>query len=302
MDELRLQLDDISLLPCSANNIGDGPEGPEVRVIADKLQLLLGNTLKAVNGVEPKFSPPVDLSDHNGKTINGVTAYGKKLLLTFNDKSLLVFSLGMTGRILFEPERPQHVRCELTLAYNDGTLPRGFCYNRRLYYEDMRKFGSIEHFKDEEQFFSRHLLGPDILRNLLSQDSSSPNLCQAINFIGDPLHVRSPICKVLLNQEILVGVGNYIKSEVLHIANIHPETIASHLTPFQRRALLIAIAKVMWDSYTSGGYTMSDFLNPDGTPGSFRPQVYGQKTYLSFPVHRFKTSDNRSTFSIYYTQ
>jgi formamidopyrimidine-DNA glycosylase len=94
---------------------------------------------------------------------------------------------------------------------------------------------------------------------------------------------NTQVCTFLLDQSNLSGVGNYLKSEILYHAAIHPSRTVVSLTDDEVEALYIHTVRVMAASLKAGGYTMSDYLSPDGSTGGYQPSVYG-KSY---------TSDNR---------
>lgn len=84
---------------------------------------------------------------------------------------------------------------------------------------------------------------------------------------------------VLLDQELVAGIGNIYADEALFKSGIQPEAIASRLSKKQIERLRIAIIEVLKTAIEQGGTTFSDFLSPAGINGNYGriAWVYGRK-------------------------
>ena len=83
----------------------------------------------------------------------------------------------------------------------------------------------------------------------------------------------------LMDNKLVVGVGNIYASESLFAAGIHPDRLASSLSLAECELLARVIKAVLLRSIEQGGTTLKDFLQSDGKPGYFAQelQVYGRK-------------------------
>jgi len=106
---------------------------------------------------------------------------------------------------------------------------------------------------------------------------------------------------LLMDQKIVVGVGNIYAAEALFAAGIHPARAAGQVSRARYRALAEAVKRILAYAIRRGGTTLRDFISPDGLPGYFEQElfVYGRagepcKTCAT-PV-KAVTLGQRSTF------
>jgi formamidopyrimidine-DNA glycosylase len=87
-----------------------------------------------------------------------------------------------------------------------------FCFanNRRLAFDDQRKFGEIELIEDVDEFVETRSLGPDALEISFSQ------------FKAIMQKHRGAVKAILLNQQLIAGIGNLYADEILFRARMHP--------------------------------------------------------------------------------
>jgi formamidopyrimidine-DNA glycosylase len=131
-----------------------------------------------------------------------------------------------------------------------------------LIYNDPRRFGLMDLARTGEIEKSRHFahLGPEPLED---------------KFTGEVLRHQigkraAPIKLALLNQEIVVGLGNIYVCEALHMSHIHPARPANSLSKYEA-ALLVANSKqILCAAIAAGGSTLKDFAHADGTLGGFQ--------------------------------
>jgi len=189
-----------------------------------------------------------------GKTIGGVRRHGKFILIDFSDATAsLGIHLGMTGKLLIDAELGPHSHAIIT-------LDKGM-----LVYDDIRQFGRIEL---SDQFAGRmERLGPDPLA--VGREA----------FVARLRARKSMVKPLLLNQNFLRGMGNIYTDEALYRAGIHPRALASRLSRDRAARLHGAIEEVLFESITSGGSSVSDYVDSDGRRGSFqlKHRVYGKK-------------------------
>ena len=91
---------------------------------------------------------------------------------------------------------------------------------------------------------------------------------------------RKTILKaVLLNQEVISGIGNIYADEICYAAGVLPTRNVQKLKPDELKKLFAACQRIMKDAVANGGTTFHSFLKGDGRPGGYRSKlrVYGRK-------------------------
>lgn len=271
-------------LPHPYNKIGDGPEGPEVRVVADRLRpKILNATLQSITPIHSNKFSALDMFTPG--TITSIYSYGKKLILEIAYSYAIMFSLGMTGSFQYFTESHPH---DIGL-FHTSTVS--------FVFRDSRRFGNIKLLsKSDLCCWINQELGPDILQSAVD-NNSLPLETWIERFQA---HSKLAVCKALLDQSIVAGIGNYLKSEILYFAAIHPETKVGQLTLEQLTDLYRCAHHIILVSYMYGGLTIESYINPDGEPGVYPRSVYG-KDYdpLGRPVTAIQTSDGRRSFLVY---
>ncbi len=164
--------------------------------------------------------------------------------------------------------------------------------NGDFHYKDTRKFGTFKFFEDKPDLLLKKLekdLGPDMLNENVDNGTFITQLRKKDNH---------NICKVIMNQKVIAGVGNYIKSEALYKAKIDPWKTVGMITDAELILLNQKIKEVIYSAYQSKGATFSDYELPDGTIGTytFKFEVYNQrKDPNGHNVIREVTPDKRMT-------
>lgn len=216
------------------------PELPEVETVVRGLRNILpGWRVTSVEGVIP-----VEIV---GKSIHVVRRYGKLIILNFAD-GMLFIHLGMTG--------------QLTLSRESGPYTRGRILTDQgaLRFDDIRKFGKVFWALDYPK------RGPDPLE--LSVEEFASIISRR----------RGGVKALLLNQDVLRGVGNIYADEILFRARIHPAAIAADLSNSRLARLHASMLAVLEEAIAAGGSSISDYISATGERGTFQEQhrVYGK--------------------------
>ena len=102
-------------------------------------------------------------------------------------------------------------------------------------------------------------------------------------FDGDYLFARSrgrsaPVKSFLMDQRIVVGVGNIYAAEALFAAGISPLRAAGRVSRERYALLAEAVKAILEGAIRRGGTTLRDFISPDGAPGYFEQELaaYGR--------------------------
>jgi formamidopyrimidine-DNA glycosylase len=245
------------------------PELPEVETVRRGLvELVQGYTIRSAQDFHARALKPTSLAPlHNlvGAKISAVNRRGKFLWFTLNRDEVLVAHLGMSGQFLLaHPDRPaaKHVRARFNLS-------RGL-RSRELMFVDQRTFGwlSIEPLVNGIAAPATHI----------ALDPFDPNFDkQAV--ITRIRSRKAAIKSIILNQEIMSGVGNIYADESLWRAKIHPETPSNQLSARKVTSLVDYAAEVMSEALALGGTSFDAmYINVNGESGFFDQSLaaYGQ--------------------------
>ncbi len=243
------------------------PEMPEVETIRRSLQHRLeGRQFTAVDIRLPRLIKRPVAADFPGyvlhRQIITLARRGKYLLLYLEGDMVLVIHLRMTGKLMYatacdEPDHYTHIIFHL----DNGD---------RLFYADTRTLGTIYALEESELWRIAGLtrMGPEPLSDEFTFDYFSQTLRSR----------KGRIKALLLNQDVIGGLGNIYVDESLAIACIDPDRGASTLTPDELERLYNAINKVIGDAIHHGGTTFRDYRDGEGQSGSHQHHlhVYGR--------------------------
>jgi formamidopyrimidine-DNA glycosylase len=164
--------------------------------------------------------------------------------------------------------------------------------------------GRVLRFHDPRRFGSLHwVVGDALAHPLLAKLGPEP---LSTDFDAEYLHratrKRSVAIKhLIMNSQIVVGVGNIYASEALFRARISPRRAARRITREESKALVRAIKEVLSEAIEIGGTTLRDYVNAEGTPGYFSQQLFVYERskqpcrICKSPIKQF-TQGQRSTY------
>jgi len=194
-----------------------------------------------------------------GQRIEDIRRRAKYLLLDTAIGSA-VLHLGMSGSLRVLPgDTPLRAHDHVDISLDNGRLLR---------FNDPRRFGSLLWQPAGEVHPLLQGLGPEPLDDA---------------FDGDYLFARSrgrsaPVKTFLMDQAIVVGVGNIYASEALFAAGIDPRRAAGAISRARYQRLAQEIKRILAHAIERGGTTLRDFVGGDGLPGYFQQElfVYGR--------------------------
>lgn len=267
------------------------PESPEARTVADKLRPYLVSRIitNVYTGERAKT-----LGFHNLKcpaTIIGVRSYGKKVLIDLDSGHMMITSLGMGGRFQTNRGDHSHIRFDISQIEIKG-LFRIIKPSFSLFFDDSRYMGGIDIISNTEIPIYFKDLGPDLLQLALNETTwISLDNWMRIFMNGS----KRMICDVLTDQSLVAGIGWYLMTDILYYSGIHPERRANTLTADDWDRTRINSHKVISLSYSYGGFTIRDFISPDGSPGLYPAAIYGKiKDPLGNPIIDKKLKNGRT--------
>ncbi len=184
----------------------------------------------------------------------------KYLLFQFETGNLILH-LGMSGSLRVIPTvLPPRAHDHLDLVFDEHCLR----------FRDPRRFGLLD-------WTDRPLENHPLLKQL------GPEPFDDL-FTGDWLRQRAQgrrlaVKPFIMDQKIVVGVGNIYANEALFRAGIHPGRAAGKISLARYRQLADAIREVLTQAIAAGGTTLKDFTRSDGRPGYFSQSlaVYGRR-------------------------
>lgn len=243
------------------------PELPEVATVIKSLRpLVLGKTIKEVIVRYPKVIKNVAVETFQatlrGTTFRAIAQHGKYIIFTLDDY-YLISHLRMEGKYFLKApgQLEKHDLVEFVLT--DGTA---------LHYCDMRRFGTMHLFPltaDIYQLAPLKRIGPDPF---------SPAMSGAYLYeIGK--HRALAIKSLLLDQQVMAGLGNIYVNEVLFYARIFPAQPARSLTRADYERIYEISKTVLSRAIALGGTTIDSFQAANEASGRFQAElaVHGQK-------------------------
>lgn len=256
------------------------PELPEVettrRGLAPHVE---GRRVKAVVLRRPDLRwpiPPEVAEVLPGQRITAVRRRAKYLLLDSAAGSALLH-LGMSGSLRVLPaDTPVTAHDHVDLAL-EGT---GRTPGRVLRFNDPRRFGCLLWQPPGETHELLSALGPEPLGG---DAESGARGRDGTVFDGDYLFAlsrgrKAAVKTFLMDQRVVVGVGNIYAAEALFAAGISPLRAAGRVSRERYGLLADAVKRILEHAIVRGGTTLRDFLAPDGAPGYFEQELsaYGR--------------------------
>lgn len=268
------------------------PELPEVETTRCGLAPhLIGQNVQQVIIRQPKLRWPIPTKLNTllaqQKIIN-VQRRAKYLLIQFNHGDLIIH-LGMSGSLRVLPtdtvaEKHDH----FDLVLNNHQLMR---------LRDPRRFGAILWQTKLEQHPLLQTLGPEPI----SLDST-PCLFNSDYLFQASRKRGTPIKHLIMDNHIVVGIGNIYANEALFRSGILPTTPAKQLKRQQCELLVNEIQSTLQQAIQQGGSTLRDFVHTDGKPGYFQQSywVYGRSNApclrCEHPIQQIKQGQRSSFF------
>lgn len=241
------------------------PELPEVETVRKWLeQLVVGKTIQSVD----IFWSRIVENDNKqfcdalvGQMIKNIERRGKFLIFKLSDSDL-ISHLRMEGKYeYFEKNEPLEKHTHVVFHFTDES---------ELRYLDVRKFGRMSLVRKDEALLEKNLrvLGPEpTAEEFLLRD-----------FRCEIKEKHKAIKPLLLEQKLVVGLGNIYVDETLWQAKIHPERLSDSLKPKEITLLHETIIDVLGRAVEAGGSTIRTYINALGEAGKFQQElkVYGK--------------------------
>lgn len=241
------------------------PELPEVETVKNGLiKKVKGNKITKCNVLWDGIIayPPKEefIKEISSQVINDITRRGKFLVFILDDY-YLISHLRMEGKYFIKEKDESLNKHDHVIFFLDN--------NKELRYNDTRKFGKMYLVKKDE-------LGISPL-NKLGLEPWDKDL--TIDYLKKKLNKKKAIKTLLLDQEIIAGIGNIYADEILFLSHINPETSGSNLTNKNLEDIINNTRTILSKAIELGGTTIHTYASVDGITGRFQQEllVHGKK-------------------------
>ena len=263
------------------------PELPEVETVRRGLKkYILNKKIVRIVVLEDKsfqdaLSDEVSRSNAkcrklSDKTIENLRRFGKALVIDLDNEYSLMIHLRMTGQLIWRGKTGEFAAGHPSENFvaklpNKQTRVIFELEDGKLFFNDQRKFGFVKVLPtteiENDTFIKK--LGPEPWK---MSEKELYKRCQR--------HKKALIKAVLLNQEVMAGLGNIYADETLFAAGVHPERRAGELSEIEVAKILTEAKVVMTAAIEAGGSTMATYVKADGTRGDYLDnfaQVFGKQ-------------------------
>lgn len=260
------------------------PELPEVHTTATILNTLVRD--KKILDVWSDYDSPFYKGKENikdpsyfksfrkdvvGKKIIQVWRRAKNVLVDIEGNKTILIHMKMTGHLLHGTFELDKTKREWK-ALKDGPLKDPF--NRFIHFvitlsdgnhvafSDMRKFATIHLISDKEALTEKfRKLGPEPLEESFDWKMMKERLLKRPKY---------KIKTALMDQSLVVGIGNIYSDEILWMCKVHPEKHVDSISDSEFKVMTKSTREVLAKGIDFGGDSMSDYRNPYGLPGEFQ--------------------------------
>lgn len=244
------------------------PELPEVETVCKGLSKALpGHTIAHIqkNRADLRIPFPAGLKRLKGHKITAIERRAKYILIHLKSGQTMIIHLGMSGKLVIHPRQKRYSpekHDHMVIKLDNGTV---------IVFNDPRRFGLVDIAETknlaQHRFFSH--LGPEPF------DKQFNAAYLAAKLKGKKIAVKLAI----MDQKLVVGVGNIYAAEALFDARIDPRLPAKDLKPAAAAKLVRSIRKILKTAIKAGGSSLRDYVRTDGELGYFQHHwaVYDKK-------------------------
>lgn len=231
------------------------PELPEVETVKETLKKIIVN--KRITDVSINYENIIEypLADEFKKRIinekiNDIKRRGKWLMFDL-DHYYLLSHLRMEGKYFFKNKDDEHLKHEHVIFTLDDKY--------ELRYLDTRKFGKM-HLIEKDKVYDQKPLN-ELGKEPWDKELNSDYLKEKYK------NKKLPIKTVILDQSIIVGIGNIYADEILFLSKISPLKKANLLNKEELEKIIINTKKVLDEAIINGGTTIRSYESSEGVHG-----------------------------------
>ena len=298
------------------------PELPEVQTIVSDLEILVGQQFVDFFSSVPKAIKNISAANFGqeitGQKIKSVSRLGKIILMRLANNKTIAIHLKMTGKLIIVERKAWNVERETwniehgtqnidhkkntvkklgTVDRELRTIPKHlhhifFLKNKVLKFYDVRKFATISLLDDADLAIIKNNYGLDPITDPFSLKQFSDLIIK-----GKTRQIK----EVLMNNALLLGIGNIYASEILFDAHILPSRKANSLSQSEIKNLHTSVKKILTKAIRLRGTSISDYRDANDKSGSFQEHLFvyrrtGQKCKKCATIISRSVIGQRSTF------
>lgn len=289
------------------------PELPEVEslvrslrnfIIDRKILNITVNKPKIVSGhgtkrIESIVKLTEFVTSTKGQKIISVNRRAKNIIIQFENNSLILVHLKMTGQLVYVENGKNKALGGHPIEISESVLPNKHSHiifnldKGDLFYNDIRMFGYVLYYPTmkillDNKHFKELGLEPwdkDFTAKFLYESLQNSNV---------------KLKTVLMNQKVVVGLGNIYVDEVCFASRIRPDRVSSSLTLPEVKVLYKNIIKTLDRAIELGGSSIANYIMADGSRGTFAREhkVYnrgGKECMVCGKILHKTTINNRTT-------
>jgi len=257
--------------------------GLESKILGQKILKVIVNKPKLVSD---KSTKRVASKKKATEFINGLTnekffaveRRAKNLIFRLSHNKIILVHLKMTGQFVYQSKKKEkNITGGHPILISETELPNKHTHiifqleKGTLYYNDTRMFGYVLYYPNQKEFdkenhFQKYGLEP------LGKDFNTKYFTESLK------KKKSKIKTVLLNQDIVTGVGNIYADESLFEAKIRPDREAFSLKEDEIEKLHKAITRIIKKAISVGGSSVATYRLLDESQGNYAREhkVYGK--------------------------
>jgi formamidopyrimidine-DNA glycosylase len=252
------------------------PELPEVETIVRELnrEVLARTFLDVWTDFKEMIKKPKSFDEFRkeikGKKILNIRRRGKNILFDLSGNKVLLVHQKLTGHLLLGKWHLEKGRwiSEIPGPLSDDPMNK-FLHlifwlddKRQLALSDLRKFAKVELINKEELEKELKSLGPEPLEKDFGFEKFKEQILKK---------KRGKIKQILMEQEVIAGIGNIYSDEILWQAKVHPFKDISKLKEEELKEIFSAMREILKKAIAARGESISDFRRITGEKGGFDP-------------------------------
>lgn len=246
------------------------PELPEVETIRrDLSRVIVG---KKIVDVEVLNKAPVKDGVKNfqkankNKSIKNIERVGKLMMLDLSDGNFLLVHLKMTGQLIYRYDHKIIEGGHNLPVFKEKDLPTKYTWviwsfndGSKLYFNDMRKFGYLKIVgkKEKEKIVAKYGIEP------LTKNFTLANFKKVLD------KRKTSIKSILLNQQLIAGIGNIYADEICFAAGIRPDSSVAKMSEADIKKVFNVCGAILKKAIAHKGTTFKDYVNAHGGKGNF---------------------------------
>ena len=244
------------------------PELPEVETI--KTSLINANIINGKiteifrSQYKLRTASTLDLKELTNLTIKKISRRARYLMIELDNQTSLIIHLGMSGRLLLKSTSPttKHDHFAIKITYQND--------DKWLIFNDPRRFGLIDLI--DNQNIKQHQLLAKLGPEPLSADFNHQNLANKL--ANKNINIKTS----LMDNQIVVGIGNIYANESLFLSKILPLRSSKSINDAEIKNLVKSIKFILNQAIANKGSSINDYVDADGNIGNFQNnfKVYGR--------------------------